>query len=128
MTPLMNREIKIRWAEALRSGNYVQGFQRLGTVFDVENATTYCCLGVLCELAVEDEIIPRTEATKSYNGGRSILYDGSYAKFLPPSVLEWAGLDAPSGNPTINGVLMGQLNDSHGLTFSDIATLIERYL
>jgi len=40
----MNAEFKAKWVEALRSGRYLQGHQRL------RRGDTYCCLGVLCDL------------------------------------------------------------------------------
>lgn len=42
----MNAELKAKWVEALRSGEYRQGEGRL-----YDNATnTFCCLGVLCKI------------------------------------------------------------------------------
>jgi len=41
----MTPELKAKWLNALRNGNYTQGFGSL----HVDN--TYCCLGVLCEIA-----------------------------------------------------------------------------
>lgn len=41
----MNPEIKAKWIEALRSGNYAQ--TRDGVLYDGEG---YCCLGVLCDV------------------------------------------------------------------------------
>jgi len=48
---LMNPEVKAKWVEALRSGNYVQGQEALVTRsyhdFTGDAVCTYCCLGVL---------------------------------------------------------------------------------
>lgn len=41
----MNPEIKAKWLEALRSGNYKQGTGRLRKADN-----SYCCLGVLCDV------------------------------------------------------------------------------
>lgn len=41
----MDNELKVKWVDALRSGNYVQGQQALC------NGGNFCCLGVLCEVA-----------------------------------------------------------------------------
>lgn len=41
----MNKEIKAKWIEALRSGKYAQTTD--GVLFDGE---AYCCLGVLCDV------------------------------------------------------------------------------
>lgn len=44
----MKPEIKEKWLEALRSGNYKQGTGKLRQV--EKNGDTYCCLGVLCDV------------------------------------------------------------------------------
>ena len=49
----MNSEVKGQWTTALRSGEYEQGN---GVLRTIDN--TYCCLGVLCELAVKANVIP----------------------------------------------------------------------
>ena len=40
----MNTEIKQKWVNALRSGEYEQGSEKL------YSGRGYCCLGVLCDL------------------------------------------------------------------------------
>lgn len=42
---MMDAQLKAKWVAALRSGKYEQGRQRL------RNGDSYCCLGVLCEVA-----------------------------------------------------------------------------
>lgn len=46
----MNAQIKRDWLEALRSGEYKQGFGQLK--FEEDNETKYCCLGVLCDVLI----------------------------------------------------------------------------
>lgn len=46
----MKPEIKTKWLEALRSGKYKQT-QKYLKVKKEDNTCSYCCLGVLCELA-----------------------------------------------------------------------------
>lgn len=41
----MDQELKRKWVEALRSGEYVQG------TGSYEWQNTFCCLGVLCKVA-----------------------------------------------------------------------------
>jgi hypothetical protein len=48
----MNPEIKAEWVAALRSGQYVQGTRQLRVV-GADGFTTFCCLGVLCDLAAK---------------------------------------------------------------------------
>lgn len=45
---MMNKELKRKWLKALRSGKYVQGQRQLRIDDD---RPTFCCLGVLCEVA-----------------------------------------------------------------------------
>jgi hypothetical protein len=49
-TPKLKPEVKAKWLEALRSGNYRQG---RGLLRNLEN--DYCCLGVLCDVDTETE-------------------------------------------------------------------------
>lgn len=42
----MESELKEKWVNALRSGEYKQGRNRL-----VDYGNNFCCLGVLCEVA-----------------------------------------------------------------------------
>jgi len=44
-----------RWVAALRSGEYVQGTGQLLEISRVDGEHRWCCLGVLCNLFVEDE-------------------------------------------------------------------------
>ena len=55
----MDKDIKARWVEALLSGEYVQGRDRLKEMRN--GVTRYCCLGVLAEVtgfkSSNDEIL-----------------------------------------------------------------------
>lgn len=90
----MNPEIKAEWIAALRSGDYTQGAFVLRSAKD-----EYCCLGVLCELAVKHEVIapavPYESAAGEYKYGDG--EDWSTAT-LPKSVQDWAGLDSMWGS------------------------------
>jgi hypothetical protein len=116
----MNQDIKRLWIDALRSGNYQQGRGQL------RSGDRYCCLGVLCELAVAANVVGNVEG----NDCGFYYYDGD-GSILPISVIEWAGLF--SNNPEVtyddDGKRTGlaQLNDM-GRTFDQIADLIERNL
>lgn len=117
----MKIEIKIDWLEALRSGEYPQARGSL------KSAHGYCCLGVLCELAVLAGLDIAVDADPS---GRT-LYDGSDA-YLPHSVRDWAGLS--DSNPRVPHQLgslrtnnLAGYNDG-GYTFFEIADLIEKHL
>lgn len=122
----MNREIKAKWVEALRSGTYKQGRHALRRAND-----TYCCLGVLCDLHAK-------ETGARWKGpnwsGHYIYGEEEESGGLPKEVMEWAGL------PTDNGLVrlpmwnsqegcstLAYKND-YGASFEDIANTIEQHL
>lgn len=107
----MNADVKREWTDALRSGEYqkARGYLRTNE--------GYCCLGVLCEVAVRHGII--AEATHSGP-------DNCYARYgpdqdistLPAEVVRFAELDnvnpvveAPDG--FVNNI--GELKDRASL-------------
>lgn len=50
----MDKEIKIKWLEALRSGKYIKGRNCLRKTTVIDGITSYCCLGVLCDIVNPD--------------------------------------------------------------------------
>lgn len=63
----MKKEIADKWIAALESGEYKQGQNVLRS-----DDGFYCCLGVLCELAVKEGVIkPWDEGSGSYEGNNS---------------------------------------------------------
>ncbi len=121
----MNPNIKTRWVERLRSGEYKQGqgYLHVGDKF--------CCLGVLCDMAVEEGIVTQgaSASEKTFSYGRH----GEVAT-LPLEVTEWASLAV---NPIIPEIdfkdgeekvyTLAAANDK-GMSFNDIADLIEEHL
>ena len=130
----MNKEIKQKWLEALRSGEYKQGKTRLHNTTD----KTFCCLGVLCEVAIKEgvkldtlEVDAETYGTdQPYRKYKCISYAGE-STVLPDTVIAWAGL--PDCNPSINKASpnthdsLASIND-RGVDFLAIADLIEANL
>jgi hypothetical protein len=123
----MNKEVKQKWIEALRSGMYKQGegYLRQGDKF--------CCLGVLCDLYLQENkdcegwyfysLFQKTaDPTKVFG----ILGEN---QVLPYSIAKWAGL--PSKSPTVinnnTEVFLDVLNDD-GESFKSISDLIEESL
>lgn len=105
-----------RWVKALESGQYRQGTGFLvsrGRKFD-----KFCCLGVLCDMAVRAKVIA---APKSYSN-TPYAYCGEN-KVLPPTVLRWAGLKSENGDFGDDGNTLAELNDD-GNTFKQIAKII----
>jgi hypothetical protein len=103
--PLTPEEVWILWADALETTDKKQGKGRLAP-----SEGERCCLGVLCDLAVEHGVI------KDY---------GPFLWLLPSEVATWADL---AGNPQIE--IRGHYatasiwNDAEGATFADIAAAI----
>jgi hypothetical protein len=121
----VNQDIKSRWVAALRSGEFPQGGSALN-----KNGK-FCCLGVLCELAVHDGVIESLEWMKNSVGYRS---PGSIGRvetgILPVDVTYWAGL--AGGDPWVYGAdgLLHHLSiiNDDGVPFTVIANLIEEQL
>jgi hypothetical protein len=135
----MNPEIKQKWLNALRSGEYPQGRNSL------RNGNGFCCLGVLCDIysketnkswtrydADRGEVyVPFDELRDKVEDLYDYLHMDEEPELLPQSVMNWAGLE--SGSPEVEvdiGPLkreLATLNDE-GETFDTIADLIEKSL
>jgi hypothetical protein len=116
MTKKQRAVIK-KWVEVLRSGKYRQGREAL-VARKPGKHVSYCCLGVLCNLAVEEGIIE-----KHWRGGYGSNNDIHY---LPQKVQNWAGLQTIAGgfgkHPITDS--LANLNDE-GSSFKEIADVIE---
>lgn len=127
MNDKMKPEVKAKWVTALRSKEYTQGQKVLHNV----DEGTYCCLGVLCELAVKDglDVTVNDSLAEDYDNIDTVVtyYDESNV-VLPLSVLEWAGMKSDVGVFTDKGGthMLTALNDD-GKDFDYIANVIEEY-
>jgi len=130
----MNPEVKQKWIDALRSGKYEQGSEKLRSV------SGYCCLGVLCDLYAQEH-----DTQWEFRGNeetnlqpQDYWYFDDQSEFTPDSVRDWAGL--PCSNPNVRVDVtdndeddwfyhdeIANLNDS-GYTFNDLSNLIEQQL
>jgi hypothetical protein len=135
-------EVKNLWVEALRSGKYQQGQGALvvvETVTDDETGQTtehsrrYCCLGVLTQLAVDNNVPGVRQDEDGYfqmeieTDEGHIEWVGSVDEDLPRQVCDWAGISR--SNPRFaNGTSAIEMNDGLGATFEDIAAAVERDL
>lgn len=110
-----------KWVEALRSGKYKQAKGQLA-IHDEKGAVKYCCLGVLCELAVAEGIVKKKEKGKSH-----VIVYGQRDDLLPVKVQKWAGLKTNNGKVSqeLQGRSLAVLNDE-GISFKKIARLIEQ--
>lgn len=127
----MNSEVKAKWLQALRGGEYRQTRNMLRSP-----SNGYCCLGVLCDVYSKEvggywQWEHSSSKTYSFaievdddNGGTT--FDSAETE-LPLCVMEWAGLDEVS--PHVNDIeyaynTLAGLNDSgHGFNF--IADVID---
>jgi hypothetical protein len=149
-------EIKERWIEALESGKYrqTQGHLQVKDGADSEYRDGYCCLGVLCELAVEDGVV-NVKTNRNVYGITEVEYfsgdpdesvDSSTTE-LPEAVVEWAGLSEinPNVSLPITGwpqlassedfgpedtatISLAELNDEYEFNFHDIARVVRELL
>lgn len=133
-------EVKALFVEALESGNYTQVSGAL-RARNIDGSASYCCLGVLSELAVEAGIVKRARI----DGGRDnceVVEDENactYADVLPDGTLrqdvgcvkgasltdriqEWSGLSG--AGMLFGGGSLIDLNDNMGYDFKRIAAVI----
>lgn len=146
MTLYMKAEIHAKWIEELRSGKYRQGsgdlhyigYSRAEDGTPAPSEERFCCLGVLCEMAVE------AGAVEAEYGRSAVAYGGDgETTYLPDAVIEWAGLRYEgerqyTGSPVeeARGILISSpdgraqsrslavMNDS-GVPFDEIADVIQ---
>lgn len=128
----MNPDIKQRWVEALRSGEYQKDTGRLRT------PEGYCCLGVLTDLYLQET--GETWDIDSVEFGYYIGKMSPQRYVLPDSVVEWAGLSSIAVSRkhipeqflfcwSSASMCITTLNDrvtTASPTFEDIADVIEK--
>lgn len=118
-------EHRRQWVAALRSGEFKRGKTALRQKAE-DGEETYCCLGVACELAVRDGVIPPAQDNGTYLY-RYVTSTG----YLPEEVRDWLGLDSTAGDlqfPVSRhaGVYnLALANDEYGWDFERIADAIE---
>lgn len=132
----MKPEIKQKWIEALRSGEYSQTEGKLHT------PDGFCCLGVLTDLYLKET----NQQWEFHEKTGDITSDDYYTfeetdDFLPKSVSDWAGLntncpevmtengdfDEESDGDEYLSRELSDLNDN-GYNFESIAELIQAQL
>lgn len=105
----MDPVLKVKWIEALRSGEYRQARRAL------RRGNKFCCLGVLCELMGATWDDGDTDRNASINGERQDYY-------LSPTAL------ATTGMPERQQEILYTMNDDDGKSFKQIADYIEQNL
>ena len=137
MTNMTTKQKNIvkRWVAALRSGEYRKGTGALRTKGKTRDS--FCCLGVLCDLAVKAKVIKAPEDGDEV--GDYFSYNNE-TDILPAVVRDWAGLLDYAGagaftrEKTGEGLDLIELNDGSDISdvkpqsFAKIADLIEKHL
>jgi hypothetical protein len=145
----VNPDIKAKWVEWLRANPDRQGFGMLHAIdpageyeetAQISRGDTFCCLGVLCHLAYLEGATQRWvssvgDGTNNYRYGESSEAGLNSGGYLPPNVVEWAGLDASNpvatitrGDQSAYASSLAGLNDSRAYSFEAIADIIEEQL
>jgi hypothetical protein len=125
----MNKRIKKRWLEALRSRKYKQTQETLKK--EEKSKVSFCCLGVLTDLYIKSKAGKESNCSWANSGELdgwcSFVCDDnkSPTDLLPSLVIEWAELD--SSDPELATQTCSEANDE-GKTFCQIAKLIEKHL
>lgn len=137
----MYKSRAMAWIRALKSGKYPQATGSLCRLSYDDDGNSrvagWCCLGVLCDLAIKDGV----KMSVSESGGQR-CYDSENGT-LPRAVQVWAGLDAT--NPLLSdsaqgpceacgndhmiekpGLTATAANDTKKLTFAEIADLVKK--
>ena len=124
----MNAEVKQQWMDALRSGDYKQGQNALRKQYPDEDPQ-FCCLGVLCDLAVKAGVVTAHAVDSVYTG----YGEQENTALLPAEVREWSGVSeagefkkSSDSLPFARDALTAY-NDVLGKNFNEIADVIEKY-
>jgi hypothetical protein len=149
----MDTKIKAEWVAALRSGEYRKGVGRLARIDLDDGVTSYCCLGVLCEISpAVEQVMPEFSDGTRPRYQSLVDPEDSDSALLPSAVLAWSGLESwtggilgleknnpeffigsvpdENGNPSEESLgyfSLAGLNDD-GFTFDQIADVIEYFL
>lgn len=133
-------ELRKRWVKALRSGDYVQaqGALRTGASEPVsKTGPGYCCLGVGCDVSA----LGKWDAGEGFSNLFSYVIPAGEkeASVLPDTVSKAFGYISPSGFVSTPFVEIGsfsaqgpitvsliRLNDEYGMSFEQIANLLEQ--
>ena len=128
----MNENAK-KWVAALRSGEYSQ------TVGALRKDDGFCCLGVACDIYSRETGNGswREDYDEDLDEELFGLHIGErcHMRVLPAEVVEWLGMLTCNGrHPEYdpNGRMLGYvslsgLNDTRGLSFSELADFIEQH-
>jgi hypothetical protein len=113
----MNQQVKQKWVDALKSGDYQQ------TRAALKDQSGFCCLGVLCDLYSKETGEDWVQDGRNYR-----FFEND--KFPPIAVCDWAGF-VNTSNPKVEygeeRLPLTDLNDT-GKSFKEIAAIIQEQL
>ncbi len=95
----MKKKIANMWVDALRSGEYTQGYRALCRVDNNDGSKTYCCLGVLCDLYQKNQTKNKKKklSVKTDTTGSTVISFNNNSGVLPSAVQNWAGMSSCNG-------------------------------
>lgn len=119
---------------ALRSGKYPQGTGMLKQVTPDGTALGYCCMGVMCEVAMEHGVAIETALVPVNDAVSKVTFNGSTA-FLRGEVIAWLGVghngvldrDLVIGKDGDEVISAAYANDGLKWDFERIAASMEEY-
>jgi hypothetical protein len=135
----VNKPIIREWIAELRNPDNKQCYERLKNIDG-----SRCCLGVLSDIAVKNNIIPEPKIYRHGYIYKEAVTNASTTTDLLLSIEDWMGFSHTNGNLTIKlpitinttyqvliqesmFVSLVDLNDNEKLTFPQIADIIEWY-
>lgn len=126
-TPDQQREHRRLWVAALRSGEFLQGEDRLKFI-DEDDQQRHCCLGVGCDVAIKHglTLTERLIETDDDEGLTVTMFDDEDMS-LNTAVRSWLGLTTSIGdfmNSDGRPSCLTTLNDG-SVSFARIADVIE---
>ena len=129
----MHRHIAKKWIARLRGGMTPQTRKHLG-----RNNGSRCCLGVLCDMAVEARVISAPVKFRPGTRERGCLVFAGSRHNLPAAVVDWAGLNTSYGqypgdvgtgySTTYEGKPSLALDNDAGANFNELADTIEQHV
>jgi len=114
----MKQELKTKWIEALRSGDYAQNTSLLRN-----RNNEYCCLGVLCDVMK----LPWERESSGNFAIRTKEYVNPNIRWFRTAALSSPML-ADIGMDVEDHDTLTQMNDTDGKNFNEIADWIEENL
>lgn len=116
------QKLRTKWVEALESGEFKQTKRNL-CKRNLNQKRSYCCLGLLCEIAKPGSLKPlrdRYDALGNPLMGSSILAYNNELYFPPDEILDLVGINKTQA------ANLAHVNDT-GSSFKAIAKLIRKF-